>query len=244
MSEQSQFAVYKGYAAVFGNRDQQGDVIEKNAFKRTIDHQPTKPLLLGHDVNEVIGWIDLTTDSYGLRANCRILNSLSRGADVVRLIDERLIGGLSIGFRIPAGGASYDKDTRRLTELDVLEVSACLFPANALALIDGASSPYPPAGKTSSRLGRTASQVAGDKVSDAFEKLLRLLESNERTERRASVELLPGTKFEFSGESKQITALREQLRYVSSQLRADAPKDEDAETRKLLDKLLAAMRSA
>jgi hypothetical protein len=40
---------FEGYAAVFGNVDSYGDVIEKGAFAKTLQENPTVPILWQHN---------------------------------------------------------------------------------------------------------------------------------------------------------------------------------------------------
>ena len=128
---------FEGYAAVFGNIDALGDVIDQGAFTKTLAEHPRVPILWQHDTYEPIGvGSENTPDGYGLHAKGLIVPTL-RGADALRLMRARAIGGLSIGYKTiqSQSGKSADGYKRKLMEVRLYEYSLVTFPANDLAQV-------------------------------------------------------------------------------------------------------------
>src|SRR4029077_2300361 len=66
---------FEGYCSVFGNVDSDGEVIDKGAFKRTIDHQKgVVPILWQHERKEPVGWnAEAEEDDHGLKIKGRLM---------------------------------------------------------------------------------------------------------------------------------------------------------------------------
>lgn len=142
--------VLTGYASVFGVIDSYGDVIMPGAFARTIAAWQAKgrpvPILWQHDTHAPIGVsTTLSEDEAGLRLEATLLVAdVAQAREAAALADAGALGGLSIGFSIPAktssGGeaVTYDPtlDAWLIHEVKLWEVSLVTFPANELATID------------------------------------------------------------------------------------------------------------
>ncbi|WP_160119649.1 HK97 family phage prohead protease [Rhodovarius lipocyclicus] len=140
---------FSGYGAVFGNIDSYGDVIEPGAFAATLAEAKASgdwpSMLLQHggltaEDNTPIGiWTDLAEDGIGLKVTGKLADT-PRGREVYTLLKMEprpAIKGMSIGYR----AAAFEMRTkpedprRRLTKLDLFEVSIVTFPANRKANI-------------------------------------------------------------------------------------------------------------
>lgn len=128
---------FTGYAAVFGNRDSYGDVIEPGAFAESIAAKTAGvPVLWQHDPWEPIGVsAELAEDEKGLRVRARVSRITRRGKEALHLMTMGALTGLSIGYRVQE--RETDAGTRRLTKLDLWEFSPVTWPANELALVTG-----------------------------------------------------------------------------------------------------------
>lgn len=120
---------FEGYAAKFGEVDLGGDTISPGAFKKTIADAQKQgrivPFLNQHDQRDVMGGFhEMKEDNYGLFVKGRIIPDLSEAAHkTYRLLKSGLSTALSIGYRVPEGGASKKDGIRTIKELMLYEVS-------------------------------------------------------------------------------------------------------------------------
>lgn len=127
---------FGGYASVFGQVDQSGDIIQKGAFKNSLSVRGPK-MLFQHDPSQPIGvWEEIREDEHGLRVRGRILTKTSKGAEVLELMREKILDGLSIGFRTTKAERDERSGIRKLLEVDLWEISVVTFPMLMSATID------------------------------------------------------------------------------------------------------------
>lgn len=122
---------FEGYASLFGVADSGGDVVARGAFAKALKARGAGgvKLLYQHIAAEPIGvWTEIYEDAAGLFVRGRVLTELARGRDVLALMREGALDGLSIGFKTIR--ARTDPKTRRRTvlEADLWEVSVVTFP--------------------------------------------------------------------------------------------------------------------
>lgn len=135
--------VIEGYAAATANVDLDKDVIERGAFKKTIQEGVHWPILSSHSIREQIGWnIHAEENAKGLkvRGELDIRNNPIAASKFSLARRAQELGakmGLSIGFDIPKGKAVMDEKTkiRRIKEVIMWEYSLVVFPANPRASI-------------------------------------------------------------------------------------------------------------
>lgn len=136
---------FEGYASVFNVVDRQRDIVLPGAFKETLKQHAaneTMPKMLWqHQSAEPIGiWESMKEDKKGLFAEGRLLiNDNVPTADKAHtLLKAGAVDGLSIGFRVPKGGETFDEEQNAfiLSEIDLVETSVVTFPANVDALIN------------------------------------------------------------------------------------------------------------
>lgn len=131
----SDSGAFEGYGSVFNNEDTGGDIIVPGAFKDTLAKRQVK-MLWQHDPTMPIGkWTELAEDSNGLLCKGRLFLNVRAGQEAHALMSEGAIDGLSIGYR--AKSSQFDKTTgiRRLSAVDLYEVSVVTFPANESARV-------------------------------------------------------------------------------------------------------------
>jgi HK97 family phage prohead protease len=140
---------FSGYGSTFGNVDSYGDTIQPGAFDNTLKSWKAQgrlpKMLLQHggigftseDMLPVGQWTGMEEDQKGLFVQGKLF---ALNTDLGQRIYENLKAGeldLSIGFNIPAGGASAaGKDspaTRIIKQVDLWEVSLVTFPADSFA---------------------------------------------------------------------------------------------------------------
>jgi HK97 family phage prohead protease len=122
----------EGYASLFGQTDQGGDVVAEGAYGRSLARLASEgravKMLWQHDPAQPIGiWDEVREDGRGLYVKGRLLESVARGREAAALIEAGAIDGLSIGYRT-LKAAKNDKGLRVLSELELWEVSLVTFP--------------------------------------------------------------------------------------------------------------------
>ena len=125
-------SVIEGYASLFGQPDQSGDIVQKGAYAESIreivETGGRVKMLWQHDPAQPIGvWDEVREDARGLWVRGRILDITQKGREAAALIAAGAIDGLSIGYRTRKA-AKDDKGHRLLTELELWEVSLVTFP--------------------------------------------------------------------------------------------------------------------
>lgn len=129
---------FAGYASVFEVVDSDRDVVAPGAFAASLAARGAGgvKMLWQHDARTPIGvWREIAEDARGLFVRGELVMGVQAGAEAHALMKAGALDGLSIGFRTI--GAEVDEETgvRRLTEVDLWEISPVTFPANDEARI-------------------------------------------------------------------------------------------------------------
>lgn len=126
---------FKGYASLFDKEDAAGDIVARGAFKNSLSRRSSSQvkLLYQHDPSEPIGvWEDIHEDEKGLFVAGRLIDGVPKAASVLALMTAGALDGLSIGFRTISAERDA-KGRRRLTDIDLWEISVVTFPMLAEA---------------------------------------------------------------------------------------------------------------
>jgi HK97 family phage prohead protease len=132
-------ATFSGYASAFGTIDAVGDTIVRGAFEETLKNRKRPPLMLfGHNPGRPIGvWKSITEDTTGLKVKGEFTPGNTDAQNIRASMKHGAIDGLSIGFRVPAGGADEKEGGGRvLNQIDLVEISVVSMPAEDNARID------------------------------------------------------------------------------------------------------------
>ncbi|MDR2513900.1 MAG: HK97 family phage prohead protease [Christensenellaceae bacterium] len=154
--------IFSGYAAVFGNVDSGGDVIEPGAFTKTIAEgtERVKILVLHNDCWLPIGRpLELREDSHGLYIKGKVSDT-SMGRDVKILLQDKVLNEMSIGYDPIVFDYDSESGVRHLREVKLWEVSLVTWAMNPEAVVTGYK-----AREAADR----ATQMAADLVSDIKE---------------------------------------------------------------------------
>src|SRR5947209_6087057 len=90
---------FEGLAAVYGNVDLGGDVIEPGAFQKTlVDKGGEVPILYQHDSSEPIGLGKLSDSREGLVVKGDLVLESPVAAKAYALLKKGVLKGLSIGY--------------------------------------------------------------------------------------------------------------------------------------------------
>ncbi|MGU3492738.1 HK97 family phage prohead protease [Xanthobacteraceae bacterium A53D] len=124
-------ATFEGYACLFEQMDLGRDMIAHGAFTDTLAKRGSAGvrLLYQHDPAEPIGiWARLTEDAIGLKVEGHLSLDVARGREVANLIAAGALDGLSIGFKAVEARTDPRSRVRRITRIDLWEVSVVTFP--------------------------------------------------------------------------------------------------------------------
>lgn len=130
---------FEGLASVYGNTDLANEIVEKGAFKRTMDHNgAVVTLLWQHDTKQPIGIGHLEDTDKGLKIKGELNLEVEKGREAHSLLKQKAIKGLSIGYDVIQD--KWEEGVRYLKELKLWEVSVVTFPCNQLAEVDSVKS--------------------------------------------------------------------------------------------------------
>ncbi len=122
---------FEGYASLFNREDMGRDVILPGAFTESLKKRSANgiKLLYQHDPAEPIGvWEHIREDAKGLYARGRLLLSVSRAREVHALLEAGALDGLSIGFKAISARREAKTSIRRISKVDLWEISVVTFP--------------------------------------------------------------------------------------------------------------------
>ncbi len=128
MDEMGRFA---GYASVFNQVDQGGDIVMPGAFKKSLMQKNNQDirLLFQHDPKEPIGiWEQVQEDGFGLWVRGRLLPGIERADALKKLIIGGALDGLSIGFKTQRAKKDRVTGFRHLYQVKLWEISIVTFP--------------------------------------------------------------------------------------------------------------------
>ena len=133
----SEIGRFSGYASVFNVIDRHGDIVLKGAFKKSIEKfSQDNPLIVLLEHKDAIGIIDhASEDDYGLYVEGKISTNTTKGLDVYKLMKDKVISKLSIGYRSVNSYYDKEKKARIIPETELFEVSLVSIPANESAKI-------------------------------------------------------------------------------------------------------------
>ncbi len=187
--------IFSGYAAVCGNLDEGGDIIEPGAFQKTIAEgwQRVKILALHNDEWLPIGKpLELREDGNVLYIKAKISDT-SLGKDIKILLKDGVLNELSIGYDPII--FDYDENgIRHLREVKLWEVSVVTWAMNPMAVVTD----YKSLVSTAEKLINSEIK-AGRKISSA--RLKALKEASESM--KAATKALDGIIREAQSENDQ-----------------------------------------
>lgn len=135
--------LFEGYASLFRIADLGKDVVEPGAFRESLARRGASgiKLLWQHDPAEPLGrWLSLIEDGRGLFVRGRLSLAVGRAREVLALMREGAIDGLSIGFRAEKARTEPRTGLRRLERIDLWEISIVTFPLLPQARISAVKS--------------------------------------------------------------------------------------------------------
>ncbi|MGE3246414.1 MAG: HK97 family phage prohead protease [Beijerinckiaceae bacterium] len=131
--------VFEGYASLFHLRDLGNDIVMPGAFADSLRDRGSRgvKLLWQHDAAQPVGaWLSIAEDHRGLKVCGRLNLEVAKAREVLSLMREGAVDGLSIGFRTKRAERDAKSGVRRLYQLDLWEISLVTFPMLPQARVD------------------------------------------------------------------------------------------------------------
>lgn len=126
---------FSGYAAIYGNVDFDGDVIERGALKEVVRNGDGKVVVLWqHRQGDPIGVADVTEDSKGLKFEGALVLEDPTARRARAHMIAKSVRGMSIGFDTLKD--EIREGIRYIKELRLWEISLVTFGANPVAGVD------------------------------------------------------------------------------------------------------------
>ena len=122
---------FAGYASLFGKTDLGRDMVMPGAFPASLAMRGAGgvKMLYQHDPAQPIGvWEELREDDRGLWVKGRLTAGVARAREVLSLMRDGALDGLSIGYRTVRGRSDGKSGVRHLLEIDLWEISVVTFP--------------------------------------------------------------------------------------------------------------------
>ncbi|MDR3373172.1 MAG: HK97 family phage prohead protease [Ancalomicrobiaceae bacterium] len=148
---------FSGYASLFGVEDMSHDIVERGAFLVSLSRRGVSgvKMLYQHDPAEPIGrWLDIRETAKGLFVVGQLMPEIARAREVLAMMRAGVIDGLSIGFKTVKGRSDAKSGIRRLTEVDLWEISVVTFPMQPAARVASV--------KAAAAIGSSALSAAAD----------------------------------------------------------------------------------
>lgn len=125
--------VVTGYLSAFGNKDSDGDIIEKGAFSKSIAERMGQMFFLNqHNWQQPLSKFSvLREDEKGLYFESMPLPETSYANDVMKLYEAGVLNEHSIGFNVIKADYDRDTDIRHIKEIKLYEGSVVTLGANS-----------------------------------------------------------------------------------------------------------------
>jgi HK97 family phage prohead protease len=127
----SDAGIFEGYASVFGIIDLGRDRVERGAFRETLQRKALRDIkmLWQHDAKTPLGsWLDIAEDERGLHVRGQLNLSVAKAREVLALMRDGAVDGLSIGFHARKSYKDPRTGVRNLMVVDLTEISVVTFP--------------------------------------------------------------------------------------------------------------------
>lgn len=128
---------FEGYASMFGGVDSYGDTIMPGAYEKTLTERERPIRMRWNHFGPVIGkYLEIREDDHGLFVKGQLTPGHSVAEDAYASLKHGAVDGLSIGYRVPPGGAEEnDEGGYDLNQIELIEISVVEEPADLGARI-------------------------------------------------------------------------------------------------------------
>ncbi len=180
---------FSGYASLFGVTDLAKDQVARGAFAKSLEARGVRGvrMLFQHDPNEPIGqWLDISEDARGLKVTGRLAPGVARAREVLALMRDKALDGLSIGFKTVKSRKDAGTGVRHILEADLWEISIVTFPmlpSARVSEVKATAAPFPTTREFELWLRRDAGLTRGEArgvIARGFAKVKREREAAEQ----------------------------------------------------------------
>ncbi len=193
---------FSGYASLFGITDLAKDQVAKGAFAKSLASRGVGGIrmLFQHDPNEPIGqWLDVREDARGLKVTGKLSQDVARAREVLALMRDKALDGLSIGFKTVKSRKDAGTGIRHILEADLWEISVVTFPMLPAARVSEvkAGAPFPTTREFETWLRRDAGLSRGEArgvIARGFAKVKREREAAEQPTARLAGRILSAAR--------------------------------------------------
>ena len=141
--EDADAGTFTGYASIFDMVDTYGDAVQRGAFKKTLREKQQFPLLWSHDIAKPIGIISGKEDKKGLEVTGQLNLDVQLAREIRSLMAQGAVTGLSIGYNAVKELIDNETGIRNLQEINLWEISPCVFQSCPDAVVDDVKSKEP-----------------------------------------------------------------------------------------------------
>jgi HK97 family phage prohead protease len=142
-SEDNKVGFVRGYASVFDVVDSYDTTFARGCFQKSLEKRMPK-FLLHHDSTKPAGVTRACKeDERGLYFEGEINLQSDSAREAYSFVKQKAMEGFSIGFVPKVWEDNDERDIRTFKEVDLMEVSLVVFPANESALITSVRSELP-----------------------------------------------------------------------------------------------------
>lgn len=130
--------VFEGYASLFDTADLGRDVVAAGAFADSLRRRGPAgvKMLWQHEASEPIGsWLSIEEDARGLKVRGKLNLAVARAREILALMRDGAVDGLSIGFRTRKAVTDRKTGLRTLQSVDLWEISIVTFPMHPQARV-------------------------------------------------------------------------------------------------------------
>lgn len=134
--------VFEGYASIFGNVDLDNSIVERGAFKKTLQEKDPQDIPVYFDHEKIIGYtLELKETKKGLYTKGWITSDTQAGKETLSLLRNKIVKRMSFAFRIVRD--EIIDGIQHIREVNLFEVSVVGIPANPEAVIIGVKRAMP-----------------------------------------------------------------------------------------------------
>lgn len=89
---------FEGYLSTYGNTDRDGDIFEKGSFSDSLKTKTTFPLLMEHNFDRTVGYLEAQEDEKGIFVKGHLFEDDPESKRTLKLLEVGAYTDMSVGF--------------------------------------------------------------------------------------------------------------------------------------------------